>query len=359
VAAPLPYISWKDVQPPLDDNFLIQDWFERGAFILTIGSPGAGKTNVALSQAFAIASGTQWAGKDVHKGLCVYVAAEGSRGFQRRVEAYKRRFNATDIALVIVPGAIDLWHSNGHTDALIATIKKAEVDYGLECVLVTIDTLATVMPGGDENSPSDMGEILANIGKIMAATNAAVDLVHHPPKDKNRGSRGHSSLPAKVDTEITVTMTKGGGSVHATKQRDMDLGTSLSFRYEPVVVGTNAKTKLPIHSIVTHFAAAPPAHSQVSSVDVERYLVALRDIVFLRKGLSPIDPKRYDRTEVTTALALISVDSRAWKTKLGMTVGNHRDDKEFERIALHLEKQGDVVSAKVASGSVKRFSLVP
>ena len=65
--------------------------------------------------------------------------------------------------------------------------------------LIIIDTLNGAFGPGDENSVSDLGQIM-NVLKAVAKEHfAAVSVLHHPGKDAVKGPRGSSALPAGFD----------------------------------------------------------------------------------------------------------------------------------------------------------------
>jgi RecA-family ATPase len=61
-------------------RWLIRDWLPASSLILIYGEPGAGKTFVALDIAVAIATGRDWNGNKVARGIVLYIAAEGVAG---------------------------------------------------------------------------------------------------------------------------------------------------------------------------------------------------------------------------------------------------------------------------------------
>ena len=72
--------------------------------------------------------------------------------------------------------------------------------------LVVIDTLAH-------------GAAISNRIRIKQQLNAAVLVVHHTGKDASKGARGSSSLKAAVDTEISITASRGVVKLNQRKQR--------------------------------------------------------------------------------------------------------------------------------------------
>ena len=100
--------------------------------------------------------------------------------------------------------------------------------------LVTIDTLAQVMPGGDENNSVDMGKVLLACRRIHEATGAMVLLVHHSGKDVGKGARGWSGLRAAADVELEVSKDERGNTLRITKMKDDEGDLQFPFRLRSI-----------------------------------------------------------------------------------------------------------------------------
>ena len=84
-----------------------------------------------------------------------------------------------------------------------------------------------------------MGTALKRVAAIQEALGCTVVLVHHTGKDAERGARGSSSLKAAVDTEIEIKAKGAFKEVTATKQREIEGGSSLYYELLAVELGTN------------------------------------------------------------------------------------------------------------------------
>jgi hypothetical protein len=221
------------------NNPLIAGTRDEGALSVIYGESNSGKTFVALDKATAVATGMPWNGKATKRDLVVYVAAEGGKRIMRRLAALKKRCHAEHgedappplLALVRFP--IDLRSSDANLRELLTLIRDAEVETGVNCFWIVVDTLSRALAGGDENSPVDMGRIVLAADRIRAETGAHFSYVHHCGKDAARGPRGHSLLRAATDTEIEVT----AGALKVTKQRDMERGEAYGFKLTDVYIG--------------------------------------------------------------------------------------------------------------------------
>jgi len=126
--------------------------------------------------------------------------------------------------------------------------------------LIIIDTVARAVAGGDENSSTDMGRLIAACDQIRTETGAHVALIHHAGKDAAKGARGHSSLRAAVDTEIEITAEAPIHTLQITKQRDLaSKGLRLSARFVSVELGLNQWGK-PRTACVVEPIDAPSSH---------------------------------------------------------------------------------------------------
>lgn len=219
-----------------ESRALIDGIFDRSTMIVTYGESNTGKTHVALDQAIHVAIGAKWAGRAVHQGLVIYVAAEGGIGIQDRIMAHRAKRPDVDWAktpFAVIRYPIDLMRNAADTKALLAEVKAAEALYEFPCVMVIVDTLSRALAGGDENSSADMGAFVKRCDEIRFATGAALHVIHHAGKNTAKGARGHSLLRAAVDTEIEIE----NGAILNRKQRDMEQFADLRFAYQQVVIG--------------------------------------------------------------------------------------------------------------------------
>lgn len=228
-----------DIQANTSADAAIAKLYLRSTIVAVLGQPNSGKTFLALNLAAHHVTGAPWRGHKVRKGASLYVVCEGLQGLHNRVAALIEAGQLQRGApLGIVSGTFDLCNNELDTLAIIDAAKRLAEMTGEEVVSITIDTLSRVMGGGDENSASDMGRVLANLERIRAATGAVVVIVHHHGKDSTKGARGHSSLRAALDTEIVVEGQSGARTVTVTKQRDLAYLDPLQFELDVVNLGT-------------------------------------------------------------------------------------------------------------------------
>jgi len=138
---------------PPRPRWLVRGLIETPATGLIFGASGAGKSFVAVDLAAAIATGRQWAGRDVGSGPVFYIAGEGRLGLLRRFSAWQLH-HKVDIAanrLFLSTLRIELDEAGAAT--VEADADRISTEIGASPALIIVDTLARALPsGGDENS---------------------------------------------------------------------------------------------------------------------------------------------------------------------------------------------------------------
>lgn len=218
--------------PPRE--YLIRGLLGAEEFSVWYGEPGCYKSFLMLYAALAVASGFDWFGRDVQRGIVVYVCAEGAAGIAKRLRAAIQRLDLDPetTKIFIITAAPDL--CSGRADALTiaAHAERLAEEHGLPVRLVIIDTLSRAMPGANENAPEDMTAFIANIDTIRERTGAHVAVVHHSGKDTARGGRGHSALKGAADAEILVEKLGTISRATVMKSKDDEDGWSVTFNME-------------------------------------------------------------------------------------------------------------------------------
>jgi len=230
------YVSDLKSLPPF--KHLIRDTISIGALSALIGTPGVGKTFVALDMLLHIATGKPWFGKAVVRGAVIMVALEGARGMWKRIRAWCERHGVDPdtLPIVVIDGSLNLRKDKTARQDIIDAARELSERTGLPVRAIVIDTLNRAMFGGNESASEDMGALIAGADHIRIATGANLMLVHHLGKDDTRGARGHSSLFGAVDTELTV---EEKGKLKISKQKEGEDGTRFTFRLDQVDLGND------------------------------------------------------------------------------------------------------------------------
>ena len=185
----------------LDDGpeWLIQGVLPADGLGVIYGTPGTGKSFVALDVALHVADGRAWMGRKVRQAGVVYVAAEAGRGMRKRIVAALRHHHfPRSLPLALITVAPKLGHREGDA-RLLADDIVAQLPDGFRPGLIVIDTLARAMAGCDESGTAGMSVFIENAETLGRELGAIVWAVHHSGKDLDRGMRGSSALLGAAD----------------------------------------------------------------------------------------------------------------------------------------------------------------
>jgi hypothetical protein len=211
------------------------------------GPSGAGKTFVLMDMDFHIAAGLPWFGRETKQGAVVWVAAERAQEARHRILALTRHYKLTEVPFFLVPKTVDLYNRNADLQPLIEVIRETERRHGVKVEKVTIDTLARVMPGADENSTQDMGILIANLAKMQEALRTHVCVIHHTSAREQR-MRGNYALKGAVDTQLNINK---NGEIWVEKESGWRDGYKLGkYRLLPIGLGQHPRTGKMVESCV-------------------------------------------------------------------------------------------------------------
>lgn len=210
--------------PPL--NFFVDGVFPEDSLLCIYGPPGCGKSFLSLDLSCCVATGTNWLGRKVTQGSVMYVAAEGGRGYRKRVMAWKaaKLLTGTSIAVSFI-----LEPANLHGTEDVEHILRAADTMPEPPSLIVFDTLHRSMTGGDENSAQDIGLLMDRAARLRRELPASVLFIHHTRKDGDT-ERGSISIRGSVDTHAEVRESEDGWrELVCVKQKDFDEFAPLKF----------------------------------------------------------------------------------------------------------------------------------
>jgi len=217
--------------------FIIKGAFGEREFTTVSGLPGTGKSVIVTDAACHVATGREWHGHKVKQGLVVYVAAERKKLTERRMMAFRKHHGVHDVPLLIIGGRLDFTAGLKDARDLIAAIKEAELETGLDCVWVIIDTLTRVFGAGDQNASKDMSRFVQACDEILAETTAHVTAIHHSAWSGERG-KGAIDLDGAVDASFMVKKSQGGKyKLICDGTNDGEEGDIVNFTMASVVLG--------------------------------------------------------------------------------------------------------------------------
>jgi hypothetical protein len=334
------FVKFGEVKPVLNRRYLLKPILMSGGSILLYAEPGQGKTFLVIDMSFHIATGMDWRGHKVQRGLVVYVAAEGGELINNRIVALQKRYPGVDALFALVPCPIDLLRPNGDVQTLIDLVAAAETAFGQKAALVVIDTASRALAGGNENSPDDMGAFVRHLDKIRAATKAATLTIHHAGKDTSKGARGHSLLRAAVDTEIEVA----DCLVTVTKQRDGKAVSPFRFELVTTILGVDDEGEF-VDSCTVEYPepGAPPSPESLAAIE---------------DGLSDDEAKLLEivREFEAAGASLDAITSVA--TKVGWTTATGKDARDTVRRTLRRLENSHLLDCSGARAKA-RWSAVP
>jgi AAA domain len=267
------------------------------------GKPGDGKSVLAEDLALHVAAGRTWHGHKVKQGAVVFIALERRKLVERRAIAFREKHGLTDLPFAIVGGVHD-FRNAGTVASICKTVKAVEAATLQAVVLVVIDTLSRALCGGDENSPKDMGGLVAATGRIQEQTSSHVLWLHHVPLDAGDRMRGHGALLGAVDTTIHVAKaTDGVRTATVIKANDSDEGEAISFTLESVPTGhdqdgniTTAPVVVPVENATRRKVAKPIRLSKAA----QTALRALNEAISERGEIPPASNHIPANVQVTT-----------------------------------------------------------
>jgi RecA-family ATPase len=213
---------------------------DKGTVAAIVGPPNAGKTAFAVSLGVSFAARAQsWLGRKIMPGPVCYFAAEAPGSVTMRAKAAAWRAVCKRGRIYIcksVPGLGGKDTSDLDTDRIVATVRSLKTGFSGRVKLIFLDTVASVMGDGDENSDGMM-RLVAAAKRIALETMACVVLIHHPSKSDPAGLRGHGSLLGACDAVIHIDIEDtqtGVRTATLTKARDDANGLQLRFELEVV-----------------------------------------------------------------------------------------------------------------------------
>ena len=262
--------------PPLP--WLVRGVLPAAGLACLYGASASGKSFLALDLCAAVAGGGDWFGYRVYGKPVVYVALEGEGGFTQRVQAWQVHHRTTlpaRLHFIMQPFAL-----RNMVD--VQELAEAVNACGAGGGLLVIDTLNRAAGGADENSSSDMGQIIDATKALQTELGGLVLLVHHSGKDSARGMRGHSSLFAALDAAIEVVRSDGKRDWRIAKNKNGDEGEPHPFRLEVVDIGDDEEGA-PLSSCVIigndSLPVAKPTAERRNGATQELVRQGLRDLL--------------------------------------------------------------------------------
>lgn len=214
-----------EMPPP---EWLIEGYQPKDALSCIYGPFGVGKSFVAIDQALCVAAGIPWLGNEVKQGPVVYVAAEGVRGYGKRIQAW------SDFNGVEPPG--DFWCVGGAVQLLregdISDLERVIGEMDRKPAQVVIDTFSRCFVGGNENLQQDVGVAVDAMNRLQRISGANVMVIHHTGRNGDH-ERGSTVLPGALETSACLKRSGKGLVLECTKQKDWEEFKPLGIKLLP------------------------------------------------------------------------------------------------------------------------------
>lgn len=221
----------------------VRGYLPADAIGIVWGAPSSFKSFWSLDIAMSIATGTEWHGRQVRRGVVWYLAGEGQSGTERRVRAWMQERGveqaAVDGYLFYTPKSLLINEASGeassHVQALLEEIRSGNIP-----THIFVDTIARTM-SGDENTSKDMGAYIRALEILVDAVRecgrvVCVTLVHHSRKEGD-AYRGSSALRGAADFEFEVGRDGMNMLVECRKMKDFAEPMPMQFKAAEVLLG--------------------------------------------------------------------------------------------------------------------------
>jgi hypothetical protein len=232
--------------------YIVGGLFALPSLNIIYGAPGCMKSLLLQDMAVCVAAGIPWLERwpyetstvspyQVIRAPVLWVDLDNGRArTDNRFEAIGRAHQAAaDIPLYYVSmptTPLDL-RKPDHTARLIELVQFKGAK------LVTIDNLANISGGADENT-SEMLQVMFHLRQVVEYAGATVNVIHHSRKDNGfRGKsgdnmRGFSGIRGAIDTGLYIDRDPHADEIYITaeKVRDVDIdpfGAMWTFTNKP------------------------------------------------------------------------------------------------------------------------------
>lgn len=205
--------SVSDMLKTPEIDWLVQDKIHASGLTQIFGPSYVGKTLLVLDLMMSWAAGLpDWQGYELCNGgkpqEAVYVAAEGGSALSVHIDAWLKYH--PDVTMEQLSGLVFLDGGEGHN--LFLTVGKNQVEamdginrfrdeiveLDIAPTLVIFDTQIDLAPGIDENSNTDMVDVLRQVKRLGDSLGFMALVVHHTGHDGDR-ARGASGMKGKCD----------------------------------------------------------------------------------------------------------------------------------------------------------------
>jgi KaiC/GvpD/RAD55 family RecA-like ATPase len=188
---------------------LVHGLLHKGDKMVLSGASKTNKTWTLTNLAMCVATGKSWWNLPTTQGRVLYANFEvGAPFFQRRIEMIQAKMglNASQLR-----NTLKLWNLKGYgadiTDLTEEITQRAKDQFDL----TILDPIYKILGDRDENSNSEIGDLMNEIDRIIRDTGAAIIFGHHfskgnqARKDSMDRMSGAGAFARDVETLVTLT----------------------------------------------------------------------------------------------------------------------------------------------------------
>jgi AAA domain len=329
--------SFKDIKLGSERTYLVKGVIPPAGLTVIWGPPKCGKSFWTFDLFMHVALNRMYRARKVQQGPVVYLALEGAKGFEGRIEAFRQRYltdEDVDVPFFLIADALNLVQEHR---LLINCIRTHTTP-----TAVVIDTLNRSLTGS-ESDDKDMAAYIKAADAIRAAFNCAVIIVHHCGIDGTR-PRGHTSLAGAVDAQLAVKRDAIGNIiVTVERMKDGEEGATIASRLEPLDVGLDIDGDVIASCVIVPVEAADLPKQASKSVRMPKAaLTALRALeeAMIEQGKLP--PASNHIPAGTKTVTLPVWRQQAYRRGISTSDEDRARQQAFKRAADHLIGSGKV-----------------
>lgn len=243
------FLTMAQIRAMAPPQFLVGRHIPEQSVGVLYGEPGCGKSFLALDMALHLAYGREsWHGDELadQDGLVLYIAGEGSHGFQHRVDAWLKQKGVAEDSdnFRLLPTAVKFLDETAGAK-LVRSLRSHVLSTDKPVTMIVVDTVSRSLPGADENAQKEMTLFIEACTNIQNEFKCAVMGIHHP--NKEGGMRGSTTLAGACDYVFKLERKKGHpvGSMFCEKQKDAPDGWTDRYRFDVVSLGDKDSSLVP------------------------------------------------------------------------------------------------------------------
>lgn len=173
--------------------------------LLIIGRPKSGKSFLAMNFGLGIAAGRSFSGFEIIQPRKVMMLSAEGGYYQNRKRLLKMHesINAeADIPLHISSLSYFPINESPNHEELVDIIDKLRPDVLIIDPFIKFHSV-------DENTSSQIMEVLGSLRSIIDDFSTSIILVHHTGKNESRGGRGSNAIEGEYDSSISIKRDRG------------------------------------------------------------------------------------------------------------------------------------------------------